>query len=358
MEVTMKFMHPRPSSIVAALYTARDLRVDVAILHGPSGCSFKHARLLEEDGMRVLTTSLADNEFIFGGEKPLEEVLRYAEDHFSPERMAVIGTCVAMIIGEDLRSAIDSAGITTPVIAVDIHAGYPENIAGVLATLEAAKEAGWITSDEMERQRFLMEKANEVERLRGAASEAYIEPSRGDLKHVAAQRLVECARSGKKGVAILNAKKETAYMFADELIALHDACPDADITYIANLELRGLPKVREDAQRILDGMKGRGLDPECTGALDEYGANGAALGKRIRELRPAFALIAGVPHAIPPEYTQDIECFSVTNGPRQVAPLKAIGHRHVIVEIDLHPKTLGVRSIVESEFGAVIRSLR
>ena len=62
----MKYMHPRPSSIVAALYTARDLKADVAILHGPSGCSFKHARLLEEDGMRVLTTSLADNEFIFG----------------------------------------------------------------------------------------------------------------------------------------------------------------------------------------------------------------------------------------------------------------------------------------------------
>ena len=53
----MKYMHPRPSSIVAALYTARDLNVDVAILHGPSGCSFKHARLLEEDGMlRDLTT--------------------------------------------------------------------------------------------------------------------------------------------------------------------------------------------------------------------------------------------------------------------------------------------------------------
>ena len=47
----MKYMHPRPSSIVAALYTARDLKVDVAILHGPSGCSFKHARLLEEEGI-------------------------------------------------------------------------------------------------------------------------------------------------------------------------------------------------------------------------------------------------------------------------------------------------------------------
>ncbi len=46
----MQYIQPRPSSIVAALYTARDLGVDLAVLHGPSGCSFKHARLLEEDG--------------------------------------------------------------------------------------------------------------------------------------------------------------------------------------------------------------------------------------------------------------------------------------------------------------------
>ncbi|MFA5347685.1 MAG: Ni-sirohydrochlorin a,c-diamide reductive cyclase catalytic subunit [Methanoregula sp.] len=353
----MKYMHPRPSSIVAALYTARDLKVGVAILHGPSGCSFKHARLLEEDGMRVLTTSLADNEFIFGGQKPLEDVLRYAEDHFRPGRMAVIGTCVAMIIGEDLQSAIEGAGILTPTIAVDIHAGYLENIAGVLATLEAACEAGWISPDELIRQQFLMAKANEVERLRGAASQPYIEPSRGDLKHIAACRLIERARSGKKGVAILNAKKETAYMFADELVALHDTCPDADIAYIANLDQRGLPKTRLDAERILKEMRARGLEVEVIGALDEYGANGDLLGKKLVEASPAFALICGVPHAIPPEYTQGIECFSVTNGPRQVGPLRQIGHQHVIVEIDLHPKTLGVRDIVESEFGAVMRSL-
>lgn len=355
--MSAKSMHPRPSSIVAALYTARDLGVDVAILHGPSGCSFKHARLLEEDGMRVLTTSLADNEFIFGGQSPLEAVLRYAVDKFSPQRMAVIGTCVAMIIGEDLQAAIDGAGITTPTIAVDIHAGFPENIAGVLLTLEAAEAAGWISAEELTRQRFMMEKANEVERLRGAAYKAYIEPSRGDLKHVAAQQLVALANSGKKGVAILNAKKETAYMFADELIALHDRCPSADITYIVNLEQRGLPKTRGDAQRILDAVRSRGIDPLLIGALDEYGANGETLGKKIQELHPAFALIAGVPHAIPPEYTNGVECFSITNGPRQVEPLREIGHQHVIVEVDLHPKTLGVREIVESEFGAVLRSI-
>ena len=165
--------------------------------------------------------------------------------------MAVVGTCVAMIIGEDLQAAIEGSGITTPTIAVDIHAGYPENIAGVLLTLEAAEAAGWITKEELTRQRFMMEKANEVERLRGAAYKPYIEPSRGDLKHVAAQQLVALASSGKKGVAILNAKKETAYMFADELIALHDRCPQADITYIMNLDQRGLPKTRNDARIFL-----------------------------------------------------------------------------------------------------------
>ncbi|MDD3136917.1 MAG: Ni-sirohydrochlorin a,c-diamide reductive cyclase catalytic subunit, partial [Methanoregula sp.] len=151
--------------------------------------------------------------------------------------------------------------------------------------------------------------------------------------------------------------KETAYMFADELVALHDACPDADITYLANLDERGLPKVRADAARIKDQMEAAGVRMELVGALDEYGANGDALGARIRDIAPSFALIAGVPHAIPPEYTNGIECFSITNGPRQVEPLRAIGHQHVMVEVDLHPKTLGVTQIVGSEFGAVLRSL-
>jgi len=350
-------MQPRPSSIVAALYTARDLEVGVSVLHGPSGCSFKHARLLEEDGMRVLTTSLADNEFIFGGQDPLVAALRYAEEEFSPERMAVIGTCVSMIIGEDLGSAIDQSGITTPVIPVDIHAGFPENIDGVIATLIPAAGAGWISDEELERQKFLLAKANEVERARGAASQVYIEPSRGDLKHKVAEALLSEVEQGHKGIAVMNAKKETAYMFADELIALHDARPDADITYFANLEERGLPKVRRDAARISAAFRDAEVPLSLVGALDEYGAIGEQIGEKIREINPDFALIVGVPHAVPPEYTDGIRCYSVTNGPRQVAPLKEAGHQFVVVEIDLHPKTLGVRHVIESEFGAVLRSL-
>lgn len=351
----MRYIQPRPSSIVAALYTARDLGVDVAVLHGPSGCSFKHARLLEEDGMRVLTTSLDENDFIFGGEARLAEVLAGAEADFAPRRMAVIGTCVAMIIGEDLAHAVST--IETPTIAVDIHAGFPENVDGVIATLQAAATAGWIDEAELSRQRALLGAANEVEHLRGAASRSYIEPERGTLKHVAAARLLELARSGGRGVAIMNAKKETAYMFADALAALHEAAPGASVRYIANLEERGLPKVRADARRIREELGARGVPVESVGALDEYGALGDRLGAVVRESNPDWALLAGVPHAIPASFTGGIEVFSITNGPRQVAPLRELGHTHVMVEVDLHPKTLGVRSIVESEFGAVLRSL-
>jgi len=354
----MKYVQPRPSSIVAALYTARDLEVDVAILHGPSGCSFKHSRLLEEDGMRVLTTSLADNEFVFGGQPRLEEVIRYAEQHFSPKRMAVLGTCVSMIIGEDLQAAIDNSGINTETIAVDIHAGYTENIDGVIAALSPAAEIGWISEEELERQIILLKAANQVERLRGAAVHEYTQPSRGDLKHHVAKRLIDLVDEGKTGVGILNAKKETAYMFSDALLALHEVAPDANISYMANLELRGLPKVRRDAERIIEDLNKRNLSYESIGALDEYGANGDRIGAWLLDKNPDFALISGVPHAIPQKYTDGIECFSITNGPRQVAPLKEIGHAHVVVEIDLHPKTIGIRNIIESEFGAVLRSFR
>jgi putative methanogenesis marker 13 metalloprotein len=271
--------------------------------------------------------------------------------------MAVIGTCVSMIIGEDMEAAIEGSGISTPTIAIPIHAGYRENISGVVAALEAASRVGWISTDELDRQRYLLDRANEVERLRGAAYKPYIQPSRGDLKHVVGKRLLTLAREGKRGLAVLNAKKETAYMFADALLALHEVCPGGNITYAANLEERGLPKVRRDAQRIWAGMAEKGLTPRLLGALDEYGANGEQIGALLREQSPEFALLVGVPHAVPPEFTQGIEVFSVTNGPRQVEPLRDLGHRHVVVEIDLHPKTLGVTHIVESEFGAVLRSL-
>lgn len=353
----LQIIHPRPSSIVAALYTLRDLGADVVILHGPSGCCFKHARLLEEDGVRVLTTALDEAGFVFGGQKPLTKLLKRARELFNPKLMAVSGTCSSMIIGEDLHQAVLEADLDIPVLEVEVHAGYRDNTRGVILTLEAAKDKGIIDDQEFCRQKFLLEKATEVERLHGAASKEYLAPERGDLKFEAAARLLQLIHDGKRGLNILNAKKETAYMFADITAAVSEVA-GGQVETLANLDDRvGLPKVRRDAANIARDLHARGVDFKLIGGLDEYPVTGEAISRLVKKGDYDFAVISGVPHALPASVLQGLEIFSITNGPRQVKPLRDLGHQHVTVELDLHPKTMGVTSLVESEFGATLRAL-
>ncbi|MCS3923057.1 Ni-sirohydrochlorin a,c-diamide reductive cyclase catalytic subunit [Methanosalsum natronophilum] len=358
-------IHPRPSSIVASLYTLRDLDIDVAILHGPAGCSFKHARLLEEDGMHVLTTALDENGFVFGGHDELVDLIKKAADQFNPKKMAIVGTCVSMIIGEELHDAVIEADIDIPVVEVEVHAGYRDNTKGVLLALKSALNVGIITEAELKRQTHLLNSATEIEKKHGAASKAYLAPSRGDLKYKVAKRIYELLSNNKKGLIIMNVKKETGYMFADILLAINQAAEQLsvleNIINFANIDDSvGLPRVRQHAKNIQKGFFEHNIKlNENIGGLDEYAINGDKVKKLIENKYSDFdfAIIVGVPHAIPNDITSSMEIFSVTNGPRQVLPLKEMGHEHVIVEIDLHPKTLGVSSIVESEFGATLREV-
>ncbi|GFO97744.1 hypothetical protein ig2599ANME_1954 [groundwater metagenome] len=358
-------IHPRPSSIVAALYTLRDLETDVVILHGPPGCSFKHARLLEEDGMRVVTTSLDESGFVFGGHDALVEVLDKVIKRFNPKRIGIVGTCASMIIGEELHEAVMDVQPDVPVIEVEVHAGYRDNTKGVIIALESALAAGIIGEVEFERQKALLKEATMVEKRHGAASKEYLAPSRGDLKYKVAERLIELIKQGKRGLNILNAKKETAFMFADINLAVAQVAEKlgsgSDIINMANLdENLGLPKNRRNAREINDDLRKAGLEiHHIIGGLDEYPIAGNTASQIIGEKYSDydFAVITGVPHALPMDNIKNMELFSITNGPRQVVPLKEMGHKHVVVEIDLHPRTLGVNHIVESEFGATLREL-
>ncbi|MCJ7445683.1 MAG: Ni-sirohydrochlorin a,c-diamide reductive cyclase catalytic subunit [Methanotrichaceae archaeon] len=355
----IQVIHPRPSSIVAALYTLRDLGADVIILHGPSGCCFKHARLLEEDGVRVLTTSLDEAGFVFGAQEALTNLLRKAKALFEPKLMAVTGTCSSMIIGEDLHQAVLNADLDIPILEVEVHAGYRDNTRGVIIALEAALDMGIIDEIEFDRQKILLDKATELERLYGAASSEYLRPERGDVKYEVASRLLKLIRDGLRGINILNAKKETAYMFADVTAAVSEVA-GCQVDTLANLfDKVGLPKVRRDAANILSELNARNISFDMIGGLDEYAVTGEAVARFIEEHNENydFAVISGVPHAIPISSLNDMEIFSITNGPRQVKPLRDTGHHHVVVELDLHPKTMGVSRIVESEFGATLRAL-
>ncbi|RCV63639.1 Ni-sirohydrochlorin a,c-diamide reductive cyclase catalytic subunit [Methanophagales archaeon] len=356
-------LHPRPSAIVAALYTLRDLDVDVAILHGPPGCSFKHSRLLEEDGMHVLTTAMNESNFVFGGQEALVSVLKKAEEMFQPELMGVVGTCASMIIGEDLSQTVEDSGVGCKVIAVDVHAGYRDNTVGVILTLESAYKAGIISSDEFERQKRMLEAATLLEKEVGAACKSFIPPSKGDSKIDVARRLLELIDAGKKGVCVLNAKKETAFMFADILRAVNKAATASQIVNIANIDTNvGVRKIRGYSAIIRDELAADGITIDhLIGGLDEYGVAGDKAAAIIKEYYSdyEFAVLLGIPHGVPlDKYNIKMETFSVTNGPRTIEPLKWLGHDYAVLEIDLHPKTMGATGIIPSEFGDTILKLK
>ncbi len=154
-------------------------------------------------------------------------------------------------------------------------------------------------------------------------------------------------------------------MFADINAAVNQAASmlrsGSELINMANLDdTLGLDRVRAHARNIAGDLQDMGVTVhEIIGGLDEYPVVDDMVGRLIKEKYNDFdfVVITGVPHAISMDNLQGMEIFSVTNGPRQVLPLKEMGHDHVIVEIDLHPKTLGVSHIVESEFGATLREI-
>lgn len=352
-------MHPRPSPIAASLYTLRDMNADVIILHGPHGCCFRTGRLLENDGVRVVTTAMSENDFIFGASQKLESTLKEVDEMFSPELVGIVGTCASMIIGEDLKEAVLNANIGAKVLAVESHGGLSEgdNTEGAIAVLEAASEEGIISKEECDRQSLMLRKATEIEKTRGMAKGGYIAPSYGDDKDEVASILMDRLKKGKRVVIILNAKKETSYLFADILkIPFMEINPENKPLIIANLdESVGLPRIRKHAANIKEELKSKDIEVDAiTGGLDEYPITGKKALNMLKDMDKDFVIVAGVPHAFPVEEV-DIETLAITDGPRLVEPLKELGYSYVVTELDAHAKTLGVDKIVASDFGETLR---
>jgi len=352
-------LHPRPSPIAASLYTLRDLNADVIILHGPHGCCFRTGRLLENDGVRVVTTAMSENDFIFGASAKLEETLHEVDELFHPQLVGVVGTCASMIIGEDMQDAVNNAGIPAKVLTVESHGGLSEgdNTEGAIAVLESAERGGVISPEETERQSRMLKKATEIEKTRGMAQGKYIAPSYGDDKEKVASVLLEAFEKGDKIAFVLNSKKETSYLFADLLeIPFAKMYPENKPVVIANLDLdTGLPRIRQHAQNITKELGEVGLEVDViTGGLDEYPVTGDKAVKYLQKKDYDLVVVAGVPHALPIEKL-DIKSIAITDGPRLVEPLKKLGYDWVVTELDAHAKTLGTDKIVESDFGTVLR---
>jgi putative methanogenesis marker 13 metalloprotein len=360
-------MHPRPSPIAASLYTLRDLNADVIIMHGPHGCCFRTGRLLEGDGVRVLTTSMAENDFIFGASEKLEETLKKAIEMFNPKLVGIVGTCASMIIGEDLKEAIENVDSDAIVLPVESHGGFGEgdNTEGAVIVLEVASEYDVIPKEEAERQIEMLKLATEIEKTRGMAQGEYIKPNFGDSKEKVAKLIIEHIASGKNVAFVLNAKKETAYLFSDVLNVDYSSIINKSPSknnfkkpmIIANLDENiGLPRIRSHAKNIKECLASENIAIDhITGGLDEYPITAKNAEEFLKDKDIDLLIVAGVPHAFKIE-NLDVESIAMTDGPRLVEPLRNLGYDHVVAELDAHSKTLGTDEIVDSDFGIMLRT--
>jgi putative methanogenesis marker 13 metalloprotein len=340
------------------MYTLRDLDADVIVIHGPAGCGFMPSRRLEEAGVRVITSGMQEDELIFGAEQKLVNTLREAERLFRPKLVGIVGTCASMIIGENLDSAIRKAGIPAKVLAVDTHGCAGPNTNGAIRTLEVAAQAGLITQAELERQTSMLRRATLMERERGMTSRDYLEPSIGATKLSAALALAKAFRDGKKVAVVLNAKKETAYGFADIMRAAAQAqkTMGGTLTCIGNLDPKvGLPRIRRYAQEITRDLEMAGVHLDhITGGLDEYPAAGEKAGAFTASGEYDLIVAAGLPHLVPGLRFTDI---LVTDQPRELRHYMNMGFGLSVGEISTHANVMAARGIVPSELGNTIREI-
>jgi putative methanogenesis marker 13 metalloprotein len=304
---------------------------------------------------------MSENDFIFGASEKLEETLLKIDEMFTPNLVGVVGTCVSMIIGEDMKEAVKNANINAKVITVESHGGLGEgdNTEGAIAVLNAASKEGIIPTSEMERQNKMLLLATQIEKTRGMAQGGYIKPSYGDNKVKVAKFLLDALEKGDKIALVLNAKKETSYLFSDILkIPFEKHFPNNKITILANLDENiGLPRIRQHAINIKKELLENGtIIDNITGGLDEYPISGKVAVEILKNEKFDIVVVAGVPHALPIEEIETIK-IAITDGPRLVEPLKKLGYNHVVTELDAHAKTLGTDRIVPSEFGDALKAL-
>ena len=353
-----RVFHPRPNPIVAAMYTARDMDVDVVVIHGPAGCSFMASRPLENAGVHVVTSSMKDKDLIFGGTSSLEATLKDVIDRFSPKTIAVIGTCASTIIGDDIDAVISRFKFKDTIcFSIDCHGCLESNTDGAIRTVIAGAKAGIISKEEADRQTVLLKAATDLEKKRGMAGKSYLSPAISPTKLSVCKEIIDTLSSGGKVAVAMVAKKELAFRFADMFIAVNQVkkiC-GGETFLIGNLdEKKGLPRIRQYCVDIIDDLKANDVVlNECVGGLDEYAIVGERMQSSIDSFNPDLLIILGICHSFP---KIDKNAILITDQPRQLKNYLEEGYK-AVGEVGSHSMVMGKNKIVTLETAQTLREL-
>ncbi len=243
-------------------------------------------------------------------------------------------------------------------MAVDVHGCSGANTSGAIRALQVAAKAGVIPAKECERQVTMLNLATAIERERGITSRTYLEPSSGPTKLSVALKITSALRQGGTMAVALNAKKETAYGFADIMRAVEMARSrlGGHVLFIANLDRNvGLPRIRRYTDDILRDLEAAGVKVDhITGGLDEYPVTGEKVADLLDRYPADVRVIAGLPHAVPRLRKDDV---LVTDQPRELRNYLDQGFSNSVGEVSTHADVMSTHAIICSELGNTIREV-
>lgn len=133
------------SGNMAALSELRDCAV---VVHGPVGCGFHYRYSMRSSFSpyyNLESTALNNSDVVFSGEGKLRETLKRVLDR-QPEMIAVVSTCVADVLGEDVQGIVNdfashnALGKTKKIITVNSEIfSHPDKI----SFMKRLKERVW-----------------------------------------------------------------------------------------------------------------------------------------------------------------------------------------------------------------------
>jgi nitrogenase molybdenum-cofactor synthesis protein NifE len=122
----------------------------VILVHGPKGCVYHINYIMGMRGDRpraIYTTSLEEQDVIFGAEGKLSSAIEELDRRLSPDLIFVLSCCASSIIGEDVESACRAARARARVIGFqsggfegDHHTAYGETLSRLAEELSGAVE--------------------------------------------------------------------------------------------------------------------------------------------------------------------------------------------------------------------------
>lgn len=353
-------IHPRPNPIVAAMYTLRDMDVDVIVVHGPAGCGFMASRMLEEAGVRVVTSAMKEQDLIFGGGDALARTLGEVRRKFHPRTVAVIGTCASTIIGDDMAAVIRRAGAADGCLVFPVNCSgcLGDNTEGAARALLAGAQAGVIPQAEADRQVQLLKAATALEKRVGMASKDYLSPAVSPTKLHVARDIAAALQAGRKVAVVMLAKKELAYRFADLFVAVAEAQRKlgGQTLFVANLDGSvGLPRIRRYCANIGAELDADGVKLDAViGGLDEYAVAGVRMQAAVDAFRPDLRIFLGICHAYPGLKKDDI---LITDQPRELANYLGQNFLRAVGEVDSHSMVMGAAGLVHLETADTLREI-